>query len=177
MRPVPRPRILAADEGALRLRVLVFLLTSAVAVVAASGEIAVKAFSEPSLSKYVVTVAAPTLVALVALSRLPLRTLMGVCILVAPLNFVTTFHGIQFTPFLAALILATIVAASSHHGRRMGSLGYAAGGAAGVRGGLPREIIIRIRGSGGTPRGKGKGKRKRIRLSFATTLHPHTAMV
>ena len=144
MSSAPRPRIIAAGESGLRMRVLVLVLTSALAVVAASGIIATKAFSEPSLSKYAVTVAAPTLLALVALSRVPLRMLMGVCLFVAPLNFVTTLHGIQFTPFLAALILATVVAACSHHGRRMGLLGYASV----VAGALLIPAIISASGTG-----------------------------
>src|SRR5205085_6651655 len=66
-------------------------------------------FTDPSTIKYVVTVLAAASIVLLATVRAPLRLLVGIAILVAPLDFVSTFAGLQVTPLLAVDALAVLV--------------------------------------------------------------------
>lgn len=95
-----------------------------VAMVSASGLLTPVLFSQPSLSKYAVTVLAPAILAVLAMARMPLRFIVGLSILVAPLAFVATFSGIQITLLQCLLVAAAVLAAAGVRTERMGWLGY-----------------------------------------------------
>ena len=87
-----------------------FLLGSFLVLAAASGVLEGALFAQPSNTKYLVTVLAAAVVALLATMRAPLRSLMFLAIFVAPFDFVFTFQGLQPTPLLAVDALALCVA-------------------------------------------------------------------
>lgn len=108
-----------------RPRAVVFVAAAAVCLVSAIGLTSPAVFHEPNTLKYVVTVLGPAVVAGLALARQPLRLLVGLAILVAPIDFVATFAGIQVTPLLAVLLLAAILAAVTARPGPAGLLGFA----------------------------------------------------
>jgi O-antigen ligase len=107
------------------LRVVAVLGGCVLAAVAATGKLTPIVFHQPSFTKYIVLVGGPTLVALLATARMPMRALVGAAILVAPLNFVMTFHGQKISPFMVVLFAATLVAAATVRTEPAGWLGKA----------------------------------------------------
>lgn len=102
-------RALPDDEWR-RLRLLVFVLGSVGLVLAASGVLVTKVFHQPSTIKYTVTVIGFGLIVFMATVRAPLRWLVGMAILVAPIDSVITVQGAQLTPLLAVDVLGALVA-------------------------------------------------------------------
>jgi glycosyltransferase involved in cell wall biosynthesis len=92
-----------------RLRWTVFVAGCLLVILSASGVLVSTLFAQPSTIKYLVTVGAGALVALLALAQAPLKLVVGVAIVVAPFDFVTTFHGIQVTPLIAVDVLAVLL--------------------------------------------------------------------
>jgi len=91
-------------------RLLVFTLSTVGLALAASGLLATKVFHQPTTIKYVVTVVGFCLLALLTTVRSPLKLLVGLAILVAPIRAVFTFQDAQVTPLLAVDLLALLVA-------------------------------------------------------------------
>jgi hypothetical protein len=100
----------AARSGGDLLRLVVVTGAVALTIVAASGLLVDKAFAAPSTAKYLVTVVAPLLVALLALAKDPLRALVVVTIVLAPFNFVGTFANIEVSPTLLLLVAGVVLA-------------------------------------------------------------------
>lgn len=98
------------DDEWWNLRVLVFAVGWLLLVLAATGVLASKLFSQPSTVKYLVTVAGATLLILLATVNAPLRPLAALAIVVAPFDFVTGVGGIKATPLLAVDFLALLAA-------------------------------------------------------------------
>jgi hypothetical protein len=91
-------------------RLLVFALSAVGLALAASGLLATKVFDQPTTIKYVVTVVGFGLLTLLTTVRSPLKLLVGLAILVAPINAVVSFQGARVTPLLAVDLLAVFVA-------------------------------------------------------------------
>ena len=102
-------RFLPADEWR-SLRLAVFLLGSALLVLAASGVLDTALFAQQSNTKYLVCVMGAATVTLLVTIRAPMRFLLFIAILVAPFDFVFTFQGLQPTPLLAVDVVALCVA-------------------------------------------------------------------
>lgn len=79
------------------------------AVLAVSGVLDSTLFTHPTTIKYAVTVLGSVLLALAALARAPLKLLVGVAIVLAPVDFVAVVQGMQVTPLLAVDLLAALV--------------------------------------------------------------------
>ena len=79
-------------------------------VVASSGQIATRVFSQPDTLKYLITVGAPAFIALLALCENPLRWLAGAAVVAAPFNFEFTQSGVHVTALVGILALAVTVA-------------------------------------------------------------------
>ncbi|HWH92582.1 MAG TPA: O-antigen ligase family protein [Baekduia sp.] len=79
-------------------------------VLAASGLVVEKGFDTPSTAKYLVTVGAPLLVALLALANDPLRALVALTIVIAPFNFIGTFADIEVSPTMLLLLGGVVLA-------------------------------------------------------------------
>lgn len=92
-----------------RLRLATLAAGCVLALLAVSGVLASTLFTQPTTIKYLVTVAASLLLVVLATVREPLRLLVGVAIVVAPFDFVTSAAGFQVTPLLAVLVLAALV--------------------------------------------------------------------
>jgi glycosyltransferase involved in cell wall biosynthesis len=92
-----------------RIRVMVLVAGCGLVVLAVSGVLNAAVFAQPNTIKYVVTVAGSALVTLLALTRAPLKILVGLAIVVAPFDFVMTFDHLQITPLLAVDVLALLV--------------------------------------------------------------------
>src|ERR1051325_5254836 len=95
--------------GGTAIRAVVLLGAVALTIAAASGLVVDKAFESPSTAKYLVTVAGPLAVALLALARHPLRALVVVTILLAPFNFVGTFADVEISPTLLLLLAGLVL--------------------------------------------------------------------
>jgi O-antigen ligase len=104
---------------------LIFGAAAALALVSATGLTVRIVFHEPDTLKYAVTVGGPALVAALALTRRPLRLLVGLAIVVAPVDFVATLGGLQVTPLAAVLVLAAPLAALTVRPASAGWLGLA----------------------------------------------------
>ncbi len=90
-------------------RILIFGLCLVGLFVSASG-ISVRVFHDPTSIKYLVTVAGFTFVALLTTVRDPLKLLVGVAVIVAPIYAVVTFQGAQVSPIVAVDVVALLVA-------------------------------------------------------------------
>ncbi|HEY6396752.1 MAG TPA: glycosyltransferase, partial [Solirubrobacteraceae bacterium] len=99
----------AGMEPYLRLRIALLCATAVLAIIAVSGTLASAGFTHPTTIKYLVTVAGSVTLVLVATVRAPLKALVGIAIIVAPFNFVTTIAGMGITPLIAVDILAVLV--------------------------------------------------------------------
>jgi O-antigen ligase len=106
-------RVFPADEWR-TFRVLVFGLGCVLSLLAITGVLDATMFVKPSTIKYIVTVVGAALLVLLPTIRAPLRPLVGLAILVAPINFVTTFSGLGVTPLLAIDLVALLVALPRH---------------------------------------------------------------
>jgi hypothetical protein len=91
-------------------RLLVFALSTVGLALAVSGVLATKVFHQPTTIKYAATVVAFGLVALLTTIRSPLKLLVGLAIIVAPIRAVFTFADAQVTPLMAVDLLALLVA-------------------------------------------------------------------
>lgn len=91
------------------LRVATLAAGCVLAVLAVSGVLVTVVFTQPTTLKYLVTVAGSLLVVTLALARAPLKLLVGIAIVVAPFDFVTTVGSVQVTPLLAVDLLALLV--------------------------------------------------------------------
>ncbi|MDQ6822095.1 MAG: glycosyltransferase [Actinomycetota bacterium] len=80
-----------------------------IAILALTGALASAGFTHPTTIKYLVTVAGSAGLVLVATAREPLRALVGLAVVVAPFNFVTTVAGLHITPLIAVDVLAVLV--------------------------------------------------------------------
>ncbi len=92
-----------------RLRVATLAAGCVLALLAVSGVLASTLFTQPTTIKYLVTVAGSLLLIMLATVREPLRLLVGVAIVVAPFDFVTSAAGFQITPLVAVVVLAVLV--------------------------------------------------------------------
>jgi glycosyltransferase involved in cell wall biosynthesis len=99
----------ARSEPRFPLRIALLCLAALLAVFAVSGGLASASFSQPSTIKYLVTSAGSLALVLVVTARAPLRALVGLAIVVAPLNFVTTIAGMHITPLIAVDMLAVLL--------------------------------------------------------------------
>jgi O-antigen ligase len=102
-------RAFPADEWR-NFRLLVFIASFVLFVLAASGVLEMGLFTQPTTIKYGVTVLGAAFLVLLTTVRAPLRLLVGLALIGAPFNFVKTLHGVQVTPLLAIDVLALIVA-------------------------------------------------------------------
>jgi O-antigen ligase len=91
-------------------RLLVFALSLVGLALAVTGVLATKVFHQPTTIKYAATVVGFGLLALLTTVRSPLKLLVGLAILVAPIRAVFTFQDAQVTPLLAVDLLALLVA-------------------------------------------------------------------
>jgi len=98
------------DDEWWNLRAFVCAVGWLLLVLAATGVLASKLFSQPSTVKYLVTVAGAALLVLLATVRAPLKLLAALAIIVAPFDFVTSAGGLQATPLLAVDFLALLAA-------------------------------------------------------------------
>ena len=78
-------------------------------MLAVSGVLAAAVFSQPTSIKYLVTVVGGALLVVLCVAQAPLKVLVGLAILVAPFDFVTTVAGIPVSPLLAIDVLALLV--------------------------------------------------------------------
>lgn len=99
----------APTAASFPLRLALIGAASLVAILALSGALASAGFTHPTTIKYLVTVAGGVGLVFVATARQPLKALVGVAIVVAPLNFVTTVAGLHITPLIAVVALAVLV--------------------------------------------------------------------
>jgi O-antigen ligase len=93
-----------------RPRLLIVAGALGVSLIGATGFIAAHAFSQQSTLKYAVTAIAPLLIVATALAAEPLRVLAAAAIFTAPLEFVTTFHGVSVSAFTVLLAMACVIA-------------------------------------------------------------------
>lgn len=77
---------------------------------AASGLLAERLFHQPTTIKYAATVIAFLLLVVLAMSRHPLRLVVGLAILVGPINAVFKVQGTEISPLLAVDILGAVIA-------------------------------------------------------------------
>jgi O-antigen ligase len=93
------------------LRIIVFVLGVVLLVLAAGGALNATLFAKPTTIKYLVTVGACAFVVILSTVSSPLRLLVGLAIIVAPVDFVVTFSGLRISPLIAVELLALLVAA------------------------------------------------------------------
>jgi O-antigen ligase len=107
---VPVLALAFPDDGWRRFRAVVFLLGLIALALASSGVAQSTLYQQPSTTKFAVTVFASAFVCLLCTIRSPFRFVVGLAVVVAPVNFVMTFNGLQITPLIAVDLLALLVA-------------------------------------------------------------------
>lgn len=107
-------------RGLSNTRVAFLLAGVGCALVAATGLVADRVFAEPDATKYVVTVAGPTGLALLALVKDPFRWLTAAVIVSAPVAYVSTISSVAVTPLTVLLVPTLFLAASRAAAPRVG---------------------------------------------------------
>jgi O-antigen ligase len=98
------------DDEWRNIRVLSFFAGSCLLVLTSTGVVAQKLFSQPTDTKYLVTVVGAGIVVFLATVRSPLRIVVFLAILAAPLGFVFSFEGLQPTPLIAVNLVGLCIA-------------------------------------------------------------------
>ena len=98
------------DDEWHNIRVLIFGLGVIGLLLSVTGALTHELFAQPNDTKYLATVVASSVLVLISTVRAPLRPLVFLAILLAPLSFVFTFAGLQPTPLIAVELVAVCVA-------------------------------------------------------------------
>lgn len=102
-------RAIPDDEWRL-LRIIVFAVGVVLLVLAAGGALNSTLFVKPTTTKYLVTVGGAAFLVILTTVASPLKLLVGLAIVVAPIDFVITFSGLHITPLIGVDLLALLVA-------------------------------------------------------------------